>query len=81
LLAEFLEELPGWSALAREVFLVALSDMLADLRVLQFEVILELVDVHEPGHWDTILFEDDILLVEVDALDDRTEVDSGLCER
>jgi hypothetical protein len=81
LCSTFGAELFEGPTLPGEVLLVALSDMFADLGILQFEVVLELVDVHEPSDGDTVLFEDDILLVEMDALDHRAEVNSGLGER
>ena len=78
LLTEFLEKLLSWPALAVKVLLVALADMFADFWVLKFQVILELVDVHETGDGNTILFKDEVLLVQMDPLDHSTEVNAGL---
>ena len=75
---ELLEKLLGRPALAGEVFLVALADVLPDLRVPALEVILELVNVHQARDRDAVLFEDDVLLVEVDPLDQGAEVYAGL---
>jgi len=80
-LAEFLEEFLGRAALAGEVLLAALSDVLADLRVPKLKVVLELMNVHDTGDGDAVLFEDDVLLVQVNSFDQGTKIDAGLRDR
>jgi hypothetical protein len=48
----------------------------AYLGVLQLQVVLELVNIHKSRNRDAILFQDDILFVEVDLLDDSSQVDT-----
>ena len=60
-----------------QMLLVTLSDLFLDFRVLELEVILELVDIHEAGDRDTVLFENDVLLAEVDPFDHRAEVNTS----
>jgi hypothetical protein len=61
--------------------LVAFADVLAHPRVLEFEVVLKLVNVHDTGQGDAVFLKDEILLVEMDALDHGTKVDTSLSER
>ncbi len=78
LLTEFLEEFLGRPTLAGKVLLIALADMFADLGVLKFQVILELVDIHQAGNGDTVFFKDEVLLVQMNPLNHSAEVNAGL---
>jgi hypothetical protein len=51
------------------------------LRVLELEVVLELFGIHKGRDRDTVLFQDDILLVEVYLFDHGTKVDAGFGKR
>jgi len=75
--SEFSENLLGRPALPGQILLVALFDMGANLGVLEFEVVLKLIDVHEASDWDAVLFEDDVFLVEMDPLDQGAKIDAG----
>ena len=55
--------------------------MLADLRVLEFEVVLECINIHEAYDGDTVLLENEVLLIEVDQLYQGPEMDAGLDDR
>ena len=55
---ELLQELLERPALAREEILTTLGDVRPNLGVLEFEVVLELVNVHDAGDGDPVLLED-----------------------
>ena len=74
------QKLARRSALAGEKLLPALGDVSADLRILELEVVLELVNIHDAGERDAVLLEDHILLVQVHALHDGAERVPGLGE-
>ena len=78
--SEFLEKLFCGSALAGQEFLPTLGDVGADLRIVEFKVVLELIDVHEAGERDAVLLEDDVRLAEVDPLHDGAEAVPSLGE-
>ena len=78
--ANFRQELGSRAALVRPVLGGASPDVGLDLGVAELEVVLELVDVHDPGERDAVLLEDHAFLVQVDALDDGAEGVPGLGE-
>ena len=61
--------------------LVAVPNLFLKLRVSRLQVILQLLSVHEPRYGDAIPFQNEVLLVDVDSLDDCTEVVAGFGER
>ena len=71
--SEFLEELTRRPALAGTVLFRSFADDRPHFRILELEVILEFVNVHEGGERDPVFLEDHVLLVEVDALHDGAE--------
>jgi hypothetical protein len=75
---EFCKKCFSWTTLPRQILFVAVADMCADLWVLEFEVVLEFIDIHYAGDWDTIFFEYDVFLVEMNLLDQGTEVIASL---
>jgi hypothetical protein len=77
-LLEFSEELFGWPAFASQILLTALLNDGSDLGILQFQVILELVDIHQAGNGDTVFFKDEVLLVQMNPLNHSAEVNAGL---
>ena len=66
------------SALAVSGLLFALLDRLPDGRVLQVEVVVEFVRVHERGHRDPVLLEDKVFTLLVQAAHQCAEVAAGL---
>jgi hypothetical protein len=77
---KFFEKLLCGPTLACEKLLATLGNVRPNLRVLEVEVVLEFIDVHEAGQRDPVLLEDDVRLAEVDPLHDGAETVSRLGE-
>ena len=75
---ELCEELLSRAALPGKILLITPPNVVSDPWVLELQVILELVNVHDGGNGDAVLFEDEVLLVEVDPLDQGSEIYAGL---
>ena len=75
---EFGQELVRGAALSGEVFLTAGVDMRTDFRVLEFEIVFKLIDVHKTGNRDAILLQDDVFLVKVHPFNHGSEVNARL---
>jgi hypothetical protein len=63
----------GGAALSGLKFSPALRDVSPDLGIAHLQIVLELVDVHQAGQRDAVFLEDDVLLVDMHALDDGAE--------
>ena len=66
------------SAFAVFGILFALRERLPDTGILQVEVVVELVRVHERGHGDPVLHEDKVLTLLVQAAYQPAKVAAGL---
>jgi len=64
--------------LACNLFRTALADVFAHLRIAEFEVILQFLGAHGADDRNTVLFHDEILLVEPHALGHLSEVHACL---
>jgi hypothetical protein len=56
------QDLVRGAALSSEVFFIAGVDMRTNLRVLEFEIVFKLIDVHKIGKWDAILLQENVFL-------------------
>jgi hypothetical protein len=66
---------------AASVLQVASSDLVLEAGVLLFQVVLQILHVHEPDDRDAILLKNEILAVHVGATDHLPQIDSGFGER
>src|ERR1022692_2888395 len=57
-----------------EKILVALSNVFADLRVAEFQIIFELLGAHDADDWNAVLFQNEVFLIQVHAPYDLPEV-------
>ena len=67
--------------LAQAVLNLPFSDLAFDLGIPGVEVVLIFVHIQNCGDRNTVLFEDELLLVVVDASDERAKIDACLCDR
>jgi hypothetical protein len=63
--SQFSYKLLRGTTLPNSVLLLTLANMRADLRVLELEVVLEFVAVHDARRGDPILLQNQVLLIEV----------------
>jgi hypothetical protein len=75
---EFVQEIFCSPAFTSEILLAPLSDNGADLRVLELEVVLEFIYVHNAGNGDPVPLQNEVLLVEVDPRDQRPKIGARL---
>ena len=74
---DFGEERIRGAGFARKVIFVALADLVADAGVPQLKVVLQLVGVEDTDDGDAVLFQDEVLLVDVRPLRNLAEVHAG----
>ena len=68
------EQVAGGAGPAGRNVRIALFDLRANRGIARFEIVLHLVGVHNTRDRDAVLFEDEVLLVQVYALHDLAEV-------
>jgi hypothetical protein len=56
---------------------VALANVLADLGILEFQLVLKLIGAHDAHDRDAVLLQDEILAIKVHTFDDSAKIDAG----
>lgn len=71
------EKFPCGADTAGSGIRAALRDLLLYLRIAKFQVVFELVGAHEASDGNAIFLQDEILLVQMNAFDDRAKINAG----
>ncbi len=69
------EEFTGIPCLPTTILLVTLPDLSLEPGVLQIQVVFQFVHVHDAGHGNPVLFQDEVLPIEMRSPDHLAEVD------
>jgi len=71
------QEVGNGAAFPGDKFCVALANVLTDLGVLKFQVVLKLVGAHDANDRNAVFLQDEILAIQADTFDDRPKIDAG----
>jgi hypothetical protein len=78
---KFSQELAGFARLSSTILGVTLPDLLLETGIAKFQIIFQIVYVHDANDRNAVFFKDEVLPVNVRSADNLAEVDAGSSER
>ena len=68
----------GLASSPATIVFLAFPDLFSYARIAQFEIVLEFIRVHNPGHGDAVFFQDEVFPVQMSPTGHLPQVDPGL---
>jgi hypothetical protein len=60
------------------IVFLAFPDLFSYARISQFEIVLEFIRIHNPGHGDAVFFQDEVFPVQMGPTNHLSQIDPGL---